>query len=85
MRSIAERKSSLKFVTEATVRFRGSLRQVVVECDPHGFTATVRLAGTRTKLPFTWEGVYVHAAKQAAEKVRSEKAALRKATKGVKR
>ena len=78
MTSIVKRKSSLKFTTEATVRYRRSLRNVVIEVDPAGRVAHVRLAGTRTRFPFTWDGLYVHAAKIAAERTIAERQPARK-------
>ena len=82
MTKVVNRKSVLKFETEATVRYRRSLRNVIIEVDRAGRVAHVRLAGTRTRYPFTWDGLYTYAALNFAERTRAERKAARKAKKG---
>lgn len=82
MTKISQRKRGLRFETEATVRYRRSLRNVVVEVDPAGVVGFVRLAGTRTRFPFSWDGLYTYAARNAAERAIAERKAARKAKKG---
>jgi hypothetical protein len=72
MTRLSERKTKLQFVTDAEVRYRGRLRAVVVEVD-NGFTASVRLAGTRQKYPFSWHGLFDHAAELFAESERARR------------
>lgn len=78
MKSLADRKSRLAFITEDTVRYRGSLRRIVVEVSRDGYTAEVRLEGTRTRYPFSFGGIFNHAVKSAVERQRAEKRAARK-------
>lgn len=78
MTKLSERKTRLQFTTDAEVRYRGKLRAVVVEVE-NGFTASVRLAGTRQRYQFSWEGVFVHAADRFARMERDRKKAERKA------
>ena len=82
MTKLSERKTRLCFTTDAEIRYRGKLRPIVVEVE-NGFHATVRLAGTRQRYPFSWHGLFTHAAdlfaRQEKERRRQERAALRKA------
>jgi len=74
---LSQRKTRLQFTTDAEVRYRGKLRAVVVEVE-NGFTATVRLAGTRQRYPFSWHGLHDWAAdlfaRQERERRKKERA-----------
>lgn len=61
MTKLATRKSKLRFTTGAEVRYRGRLRPVIVEVE-NEFHATIRLAGTRQKYPFSFRGLHDYAA-----------------------
>lgn len=61
MTRLSERKTRLCFTTDAEIRYRGKMRAVIVEVE-NGFIATVRLAGTRQRYPFSWHGLFTHAA-----------------------
>lgn len=82
MTTISRRKSALNVVASATKRERRQLREIVLEFDPAGYAVNVRLKGTRNRLPISIEAIYDAAAKIAANRVRAEKAAARKAKKG---
>lgn len=77
MTKLSQRKTRLQFTTDAEVRYRGKLRAVVVEVE-NGFTATVRLAGTRQRYPFSWHGLHDWAAdlfaRQERERRKKERA-----------
>lgn len=73
MTSISERKSRLSFITEDTVRYGRKLRRIVVEVSRDGYTADVRLEGTRKRYPVSFAGIYVHAVKISVEKERAAK------------
>jgi hypothetical protein len=77
MSHLTKRKSKLVFTTADTVRYKGKLREVVVEVSP--FIATCRLAGTRTRYEMSWSGIFGHAARVFADKQRAERKAQRKA------
>jgi hypothetical protein len=72
MTRLSERKTKLRFTTDAEVRYRGRLRSVVVEVD-NGFTASVRLAGTRLRYEFSWHGLHDWAADLYARRERDRK------------
>jgi hypothetical protein len=72
MTKLSQRKTKLQFTTDAEVRYRGKLRAVVVEVE-NGFTATVRLAGTRQRYPFSWHGLFTHAAELFARSERERR------------
>jgi hypothetical protein len=78
---LSERKTRLQFTTDAEVRYRGTLRPVVIEVE-NGFTAFVRLQGTRQRYPFSWRGLHDWAAelyaRGARERRQQERAAKRK-------
>jgi len=82
MTRLSERKTKLSFTTDAEVRYKGKLRAVVVEVE-NGFHATVRLAGTRQRYPFSWHGLFTHAAdlfaRSERERRKQERAARRRA------
>ena len=77
MSSLETRKTRLTFETANTVRERGRSRQVVIEAQP--YVAFVRLKGTRTTFPIAWDAIYCLAARNAAERARAEKRAVKKA------
>jgi hypothetical protein len=77
MTHLTKRKSKLVFTTADTIRYKGKLREVVVEVTP--YIATCRLSGTRTRYEMSWSGVFTHAARVYADKVRAERKAKRKA------
>jgi hypothetical protein len=76
MTALAKRKSRLTFETSDCIRYRGKLREVVIEATE--YTASVRLKGTRGRFEISWAGVYNLAVKVAVEKARAERKAKRK-------
>ena len=56
MTRLRQRKTQLAFITNATVRYRGKDRDIVIEALPD--TAVVRLLGTRVKYEVSWRGVH---------------------------
>lgn len=79
MTKLTERKSKLVFTAEAAERYRGKLRNIVIEPGNDGYNLTVRLHGTRVRYPLSWNCVFTLAAKKFAEQQRQEKIAARKA------
>ena len=77
MTALARRKSKLTFETSDVHRYRGKLREIIVEANE--YTATVRLKGTRQRYEISWCGVFDHAVKIAVEKERAERKAKRAA------
>jgi hypothetical protein len=75
MTALAKRKSRLTFETSDAVRYRGKLREVVIEAEQ--YSANVRLKGSRARFPISWAGIYNQAVKIAVEKQRAEKKAKR--------
>jgi hypothetical protein len=73
MTHLARRKSRLVFATSDTSRYRGKLREVIIEVSP--YIATCRLAGTRTRFEVSWAGIYEFAARIHADKQRAERKA----------
>jgi hypothetical protein len=71
--AIRKRKSRLTFETSDCVRYRGKLREVVIEASE--FTADVRLKGSRQRFPISWAGIYNHAVKIAVNKAIAERKA----------
>ena len=69
---LSERKTRLRFTTDAEIYYRRRSRPVVVEVD-NGFTASVRLAGTRQRYEFSWEGLYCWAAERHAIRERDRR------------
>jgi len=82
MTRLSERKTKLQFTTDAEVRYRGKLRAVIVEVQ-NGYTASVRLSGTRQRYEFSWHGLHDWAAdlhaRRELERRKQERAARRKA------
>lgn len=76
MTALAKRKTKLVFETSDTVRYRGRLRQVIIEAGE--YFCFVRLKGTRARYPLSWAGAYNQAVKIAVEKARGEKKARTK-------
>jgi hypothetical protein len=73
MTKLSSRKTQLSFVTEATHRYRGKLRPIVIEVDANGYTASVRLAGTRNRYEFSWGGLHDWAAEMQVRRLREER------------
>ena len=73
MTAVRDRKTRLCFETDE--RFRG--REIVIEVEPR--LAYVRLKGTRTRYPISWEGIFNKAVQLEAARVRAEKLAKKKA------
>lgn len=76
MTALAKRKSRLTFETSDAVRYRGRLREVVIEATE--YTAAIRLKGTRQRFEISWAGIYNQAVKIAVEKARAERKARQK-------
>lgn len=76
MTSLAKRKTRLQFTTSDSVRYRGRLREIVVEATE--YTAIVRLKGTRQEYEVSWAGIWNLAVKIAVEKQRAEKRARKR-------
>jgi hypothetical protein len=76
MTSLDKRKTKLVFTTCDTIRQRGKLREVVLECKP--YFAMVRLSGMRTSFPISYATIYETAARREAERKRAEKKARKK-------
>lgn len=83
MTALAQRKRKLIFETAAEVRYRGRFRPVIVEPDAQGFTVAVRLKGTRTRYEGSWEGVFQHFGKLAADRARAERKQKRLARRSI--
>jgi hypothetical protein len=82
MTSLSKRKTRLAFTTDATVRYRGQSRNLVIEIpEGNGFTATIRLQGTRTRYPFSWLMVFDAAAQAYARNQREDRKQKRLARK----
>jgi len=56
MTRLRQRKTKLTFITNATARYRGKEREIVIEALPD--TAIIRLLGTRVKYEVSWRGVH---------------------------
>lgn len=67
MSRLRERKTKLEFITNATARYRGKEREIVIEALPD--TAIIRLLGTRVKYEVSWRGVHDLGARIAASRV----------------
>ena len=80
MTRLSERKTKLQFTTDAEVRYRGRMRAVIVEVQ-NGFVASVRLAGTRQRYPFSFSGLFIMAADKFAQGERDRRKAERLAKK----
>lgn len=78
MTRLSQRKSRLIFVTEDEVRYRGKYRRVVVEADASGYTARLRLEGTRARFEVSWAGIYQQAVKWHVESERRAKRLAKK-------
>lgn len=66
MSRLRERKTKLEFITNATARYRGKDREIVIEALPD--TAIIRLLGTRVKYEVSWRGVHDLGARIASNK-----------------
>ena len=76
MNRLAKRKTKLALLTDATVYDRGRKRNVIIEPGPE--LATIRLAGTRTRLEVSWNSIYNLAARIAAERAVEDRRANRR-------
>ena len=56
MTRLRQRKTQLAFITNASVRYRGKDRDIVIEALAD--YAVVRLLGTRVKYEVSWRGVH---------------------------
>jgi len=72
MTALAKRKTRARFETAAKIQGRA----VIIEAEP--YIARVRLKGQRTTFEISWEGIFMLAAKCAAEKLRAERMARRR-------
>jgi hypothetical protein len=75
---LSKRKSALSFISEDTIRYRGRLRNIVVEVDRSGYTGVVRLEGTRQRFSFSFAGIYNHAVQLAVKQKQAEKRAAKR-------
>ncbi|HEV2470081.1 MAG TPA: hypothetical protein VGS78_12875 [Candidatus Sulfotelmatobacter sp.] len=73
---VAQRKSHLTFITNATARYRGKEREIVIEVFPE--QAAVRLLGTRTRYEISWRGVFDVAAEIYARREKERRKIERK-------
>jgi hypothetical protein len=76
---IADRKTRLSFITNQVARYRGKLREIVIEVFPEH--AAVRLLGTRTRYEVSWRGVFDLAAEVYARREKERRKAERIARK----
>ena len=75
MTTLQQRKTRLAVETSNEVRSRGRYRAIVLELQPQ--IMLVRLKGTRTAFPISYEAIYSAAAKLETARVRAEKKAKR--------
>jgi hypothetical protein len=66
MTRLRQRKTQLSFITNATARYRGKDREIVITALPD--TAIIRLLGTRVQYEVSWRGVHDLGARIAASK-----------------
>ena len=64
---LADRKTKAVFETGGSIRGRA----IIAECYPNW--VSVRLKGQRTRYEMSWEGLYYHAARFAAERLLAAK------------
>jgi hypothetical protein len=76
MTRIAERKTKVTLITNATARYRGKDRAIVIHALPD--IAQIRLLGTRTVYEVSWRGLFDFAGRITAEKARAERKARAK-------
>lgn len=76
MQRVANRMTALSFITNASARYLGKEREIVVEVQPD--TACIRLLGTQTRYEISWRGVFDYAARVTAERVRADRKALKR-------
>jgi hypothetical protein len=77
MTVLRKRKTRLVLETDATVRYRGKQRPVVIEVGPYFCTA--RLKGTQARYEMSWMSIFTRAALITVEREREERKAKRKA------
>jgi hypothetical protein len=73
MTKVSQRKTKLRFETDAVVQ----RRNIIVEVN-NGYYGGVRLKGMRQSFAFSWQGLYEMAAEQHARRVRAEKKGARR-------
>jgi hypothetical protein len=73
MTTLSQRKTKLTFETDNSLRGRA----LVVE--PQPLYCSIRLKGTRKRYDINWETIFYHAAEIAADRLRAERKAARKA------
>jgi hypothetical protein len=71
MTALAKRKSKLTFETSDAMRYRGKLREIIVEANE--YIASVRLKGTRQRFEISWGGIYNHAVRVEVERRKAER------------
>jgi hypothetical protein len=76
MKKLASAKTRTIFETAGNLKAARRWRQIIVAAHPTH--AEVWLKGTRQKLVITWEGIFMQAAKCAADNARREKLAAKK-------
>jgi hypothetical protein len=76
---LTDRKTRLTFITNQHARYRGKLREIVIEVFPEH--AAVRLLGTRTRYEVSWRGVFDLAAEIYARREKERRKAERIAKK----
>lgn len=76
MTALAKRKTRLTFETSDSVRYRGKLREIIIEATE--YTAAIRLKGTRQRFELSWAGIYNQAVKVSVDKARAERKAARR-------
>ena len=72
---LSERKSRLTFITNATARYRGKEREIVIEVFPD--YAAIRLLGTRTRYEASWRSIFLMGAEIFARKEKERRKAER--------
>ena len=82
MTALTQRRTRLTFETADCCRERGKLRQVVIDARP--YLCLVRLKGMRLSFEISWAGIYIAAAKLAADKARSDRKTARQGKKTIK-
>jgi hypothetical protein len=73
MTRLSDRTTRLRFITDAEVRYRGRMRALVIEADNNGYTASIRLAGSRLRYEFSWAGLHDWAAELYVRRQRDER------------
>ena len=77
MTRLRDRKTRCILVTEATARYRGRERAIIVEPHPAGELVQLRLHGSRIRYEVSWRGIFDFAGRVIAERARNEKKSRR--------